>query len=62
MSIEIRTKNGTLIGELSDTLDGEDYVIVNNQKRKLRDVYQDKTLRDELNDEIKSHRVTDIED
>jgi len=62
MSIEIRTKNGTLIAEISDTLDGEDYVIVNNQKRKLRDVYQDKTLRDELNDEIKSHRVTDIED
>lgn len=62
MSIEIRTKNGKFIGEISDTLDGEDYVMVNNKKRRLRDIYQDKTLRDELNDEIKTMNLTDEEE
>lgn len=62
MSVEMRTKNGKLIGVISDTLDDEDYVVVNNKKRRLRDIYQDKTLRDELNDNIKSMNLDDIEE
>lgn len=51
MSLEIRTPNGKLFG-LTDTED--EFVIVNNKKIALHDVYQDKTLMDELNDDIKN--------
>lgn len=54
MSCEIRTPNGKLFG-LVDREDGQDeFVIVNNKKVALHDVYQDKKLFDEFNDEVKA--------
>jgi hypothetical protein len=32
MGTEIRTKGGQLIGNISDTSDGEDYLIVDNKR------------------------------
>lgn len=51
MSLEIRTPKGKLFG-LTDC-DGE-FVIVNNKKVALSDVYQDAKLMAEFNDEIKT--------
>ena len=56
MSIEIKNKNGKTIG-LIDREDGEDYVVVKNKKIALSDVYQDKELLNEFNDEIKNSEV-----
>ena len=53
MSVEIRDKGGRLIGELSDSLDQEDFLIVNSKKVRLSDVYRDKKLKDDFNDSIK---------
>jgi hypothetical protein len=62
MSTEIRTASGKLFG-LVDREDGqEEFVIVNNKKVTLHDVYQDKNLFDEFNDEVKSSKkeITDV--
>ena len=52
MSLEMRTPDGKLFG-MVDTDDGaEDFVIINDKKVALSDVYSDDKLRKELNDEI----------
>ena len=51
MSLEIKTPNGKLFG-LADC--EEEFVIVNNKKVLLQDVYQDDKLLSEFNDEIKT--------
>ena len=51
MSLEIRTPNGKLFG-LTDCED--EFFIVDNKKVSLQDVYQDKNLMDELNNDIKN--------
>lgn len=53
MSCDIRTKGGQLIGHLSDSMDGEDYLIVDNKKVPLSDVYNNKDLKDSFNDSVK---------
>tara|TARA_Y100000310_G_C20659186_1_gene803699 strand:- start:995 stop:1192 length:198 start_codon:yes stop_codon:yes gene_type:complete len=54
MSVEIRTPGGKLIGNISDELDGQDTIMVGNKQVPLSDVYNDKKLRAEVNDSIKS--------
>ena len=51
MSLEIKTKAGKTFGVI-DTEDGNDFVIVNNKKITLSDIYQNKDLLKELNDKI----------
>jgi len=51
MSIEIKTPDGKSFGMI-DREDGQDFVVVNNKKVALADVYQDKELFDNFNDEI----------
>ncbi len=53
MSCEIRTKDGKLLGHLSDSLDGEDYLIVDNKKVPLSEVQSSKKLKDKFNDSLK---------
>jgi hypothetical protein len=50
MGTEIRT-NGKLIAVVDCE---EEFVIVNNKKVALHDVYQDKALFDEFNEEVKN--------
>ena len=54
MSTDIRNKNGKKIGHISDSMDGEDYLIVDNKKVALADIYNNKELKDAFNDSIKS--------
>jgi hypothetical protein len=61
MSIEIRTKNGKLVGKISDSMDEDDFLIVNNKRVPLSDVYQNKELKDSFNDSIKSKDLNDDE-
>lgn len=61
MGIEIRTKSGKLIGQLSDDLDHEDYLVVDNKKVPLNDVYNNKELKDSFNDSVKSKDLNDKE-
>lgn len=61
MAIEIRTKTGKLIGRISDSMDGDDYLIVKNKRVPLSDVYNDKELKDSFNDSIKSKDLNDDE-
>jgi hypothetical protein len=51
MSIEIKTPDGKSFG-MADREDGQDFVVVNNKRVALSDVYQDKELFDNFNDEI----------
>ena len=51
--IEIRSKGGKIIGRLSDSMDGEDYLVIKNKKVPLSDVYADKELKDSFNEDIK---------
>jgi len=60
MGIEIKTKSGNVIGQISDSESTEDYLIVDNKKVLLSDVYKNKKLRDTFNDSVK-HSI-DIED
>jgi len=62
MSTEIRTATGKLFG-LVDREDGkEEFIVVNNKKVALHDIYQDKSLFDEFNDEVKNSKneITDV--
>ena len=51
MSCTIKTKNGKLFG-ITDC--ENEFVVINNKKIPLSDVYSDKELFDEFNDEIKN--------
>lgn len=51
--VEIRTKGGKLLGKLSDSMDGEDFLVINNKKVPLSEVYADKELMDSFNDDVK---------
>lgn len=61
MSIDLITKSGKKIGEIADTLDGEDTIIVNGKRIRLSDAYDHEDIKDafaeqlkELNNELKS--------
>jgi len=58
MSTEIRT-NGKLMAIVDCE---EEFVVVNNKKVALHDIYQDKVLFDEFNDEVKNSKIetTDV--
>ena len=60
MSCEIRTKGGQLIGHLADSDDGEDYLLVDNKRVALSDVYNNEKLKNSFNDSVKSSN--DLED
>jgi len=60
MSCEIRSKGGKLLGHLSDSLDGEDYLIVDNKKVPLAEVQSNKKLKDAFNDSVKDD--TEVKD
>ena len=62
MSCDIRNKAGKKIGHLSDSMDGEDYLIVDNKKVSLSDVYQNQDLKDSFNDAIKSSNEVELTD
>jgi hypothetical protein len=51
--VEIRSKGGKLLGKLSDSTDGEDFLIVKNKKVLLSEVYSDKELKDSFNEDVK---------
>jgi len=59
MSLEIKTDGGKLFG-LTDCED--EFVVVNNKKVALHDVYQDEKLLSDFNDEIKNSdkEITDV--
>jgi len=62
MSCEIRTENGKLFG-FTDCEDPKDeFVVVNNKKISLHDIYQDEKLFKDFNDEIKNsyQEATDV--
>ena len=59
MSCEIRSKNGKLLGVLSDSLDGEDYVIIDNKKVPLSEVQSNDKLKKAFNDSIKNDVIED---
>lgn len=58
--IEIVTKGGKKIGQISDNLDQEDYLVIDGKRRSLNDVYASEELKDEFNKEVKS--VTEDKD
>ena len=62
MGTEIRTKGGQLIGNISDTSDSEDYLIIDNKKVPLSEVYNNKDLKDSFNDSIKTETELTDED
>jgi hypothetical protein len=63
MSCDIITKGGKKIGHLSDSMDGDDYLVVDNKKVSLSDVYRDKELKDSFNDSIKTDKdITNTEE
>ena len=67
MSIDLITKNGTKIGQLSDSLNGEDdFIIVKGKKVRLSDAYDSKDIRDafaseleELNNAINTNKSSE---
>lgn len=62
MGIELISKTGKSIGFLSDSNSSEDFVIVNEKRVKLSEVYANKELRDSFNNEIKSLSLEDTND
>ena len=61
MSCEIRGKGGQLIGKISDSMDDEeDYLMIDNKKVPLAEVYHNKDLKDSFNDSVKN--PTDLTD
>ena len=54
MSMEITTPNGKVIGKVDCEDSAQEFVIINNKKVALQDVYQDSDLLESLNDEIKN--------
>lgn len=60
MGCEIKNKNGKLIGTISDSDDGGDFLIIDNKKVPLDEVYGNDSLKKSFNDSIKSSN--DIED
>jgi len=58
MSLEIRTPDGKLFG-FTDC--EEEFVVVNNKKIALHDVYQDEKLLQDFNEEVK-HQIKELED
>ncbi len=60
MSLKIETPSGKTIG-IADTEDGQDFVMLDNKKVLLSDVYQDEKLMQSFNDEIKTSAL-DLED
>lgn len=52
--IEIVTKSGKKIGKISDSLDGDDSIVVNGQEIKLSDAYSNDTIKNTFNTTIKS--------
>ena len=59
MGCEIRTKNGKVIGHLADSMDEEDYLIVDNKKIPLSDVMNSTDLKDSFNNDIKEQNKDD---
>jgi hypothetical protein len=53
MSIEIRSKSGKKLGVLSDNINEDDFIIVEGQKIRLEDAYEDAKLLKTFNDEVK---------
>ena len=62
MAIQIRSKGGKIIGKLSDDLDNEDYLVVNNKQVPLAEVYGNKELKDSFNDNVKKDNTTITDD
>ncbi len=54
MSCEIRSKKGKFLGKLSDSMDEEDFLIIDNVKVPLTKVYGNKELKDSFNESVKS--------
>ena len=54
MSIEIKTPNGKRLGFM-DTEDGNDFVIIDNKKIPVSELYNDSELMKDFNDEITSN-------
>lgn len=59
MSCEMRNKAGKLIGQLSDSMDGEDFLIIDNKRVPLSEVQASKKLKAAFNDSIKTPIVED---
>ena len=60
--VEIRTKGGKLLGKLSDSVDGDDFLVVDNKKVPLSEVYANKELMDSFNDDVKKSVTEAIEE
>lgn len=57
MGVEIKSKSGKLIGEISDS--GETVLLIDNVAVKLSDIYADTKLKDKFNTNLKTINIED---
>lgn len=60
--IEMVTKGGKKVGEISDSADGIDTLVVNGRQVSLDDVYQSEQLSDAFNSKVKELNDADSDD